>query len=156
MKCILNLWEKGNCNYLHLLSEYSMKYILLYILTFIVFLAIDAVWLLVISKNLYSKEIGHLMAEKALLLPALIFYLLFVVGVLIFAVIPGYEAQSISKTLMLGALFGLMTYATYDLTNLATLRDWPVKIALIDIVWGTSLSTVVGLAGYYIAQLINF
>jgi uncharacterized membrane protein len=133
-----------------------MKYFLLYILTFLVFLAIDAVWLLVISKNLYSKEIGHLMAEKALLLPALIFYLLFVVGVLIFAVIPGYQAQSLSKTLMLGALFGLMTYATYDLTNLATLKDWPLKVTIIDIIWGTSLSTVTGLAGYYIAQLINF
>jgi uncharacterized membrane protein len=133
-----------------------MKYVLLYILTFIVFLAIDAVWLLVISKNLYSKEIGHLMAERALLLPALIFYLLFVVGVLIFSVIPGYEAQSVSKTLMLAALFGLMTYATYDLTNLATLRDWPIKITLIDIVWGTTISTVTGLAGFYIAQLIKF
>ncbi|KUK76906.1 MAG: hypothetical protein XD93_0659 [candidate division WS6 bacterium 34_10] len=132
-----------------------MKYVLLYILTFIVFLAIDAVWLLVISKNLYSKEIGHLMAEKALLLPALIFYLLFVVGVLIFAVLPGYEAQSLSKTLMLGALLGLMTYATYDLTNLATLRDWPIKITIIDIIWGTSLSTLTGLAGYYIAKFIN-
>jgi uncharacterized membrane protein len=133
-----------------------MKYGLLYILTFFVFLAIDAVWLLVISKSFYSKEIGHLMAEKALLLPALIFYLLFVVGVLVFAVVPGYEAQSLSKTLMLSALFGLMTYATYDLTNLATLRDWPIKVTIIDIVWGTSLSTLTGLAGYYIAKLINF
>jgi uncharacterized membrane protein len=133
-----------------------MKYGLLYILTFLVFLAIDAVWLLVISKSFYSKEIGHLMAEKALLLPALIFYLLFVVGVLVFAVVPGYEAQSLSKTLMLSALFGLMTYATYDLTNLATLRDWPIKVTIIDIVWGTSLSTLTGLAGYYIAKLINF
>jgi uncharacterized membrane protein len=133
-----------------------MKYILLYILTFIVFLAIDAVWLLLISKNLYSKEIGHLMADKALLLPALIFYLLFVVGVLIFAVVPGYQAQSLSKTLMLSALFGLMTYATYDLTNLATLRDWPLKITIIDIIWGTTVSTLTGLAGYYIAQLIKF
>jgi uncharacterized membrane protein len=133
-----------------------MKYGLLYILTFLVFLAIDAVWLLVISKNLYSKEIGHLMAEKALLLPALIFYLLFVVGVLVFAVVPGYEAQSLSKTLMLSALFGLMTYATYDLTNLATLKDWPIKVTIIDILWGTSLSTLTGLAGYYIAKLITF
>jgi uncharacterized membrane protein len=133
-----------------------MKYILLYVLTFIVFLAIDAVWLLLISKNLYSKEIGHLMADKALLLPALIFYLLFVVGILIFAVVPGYQAQSLSKTLMLSALFGLMTYATYDLTNLATLRDWPLKITIIDIIWGTTVSTLTGLAGYYIAQLINF
>jgi uncharacterized membrane protein len=132
-----------------------MKYIYLYILTFIVFLAIDAVWLTLISKNFYTKEIGHLMAEKALLLPALIFYLLFVVGVLIFAVIPGYEAQSLSKTLMLSALFGLMTYATYDLTNLATLRDWPLKVTVIDIIWGMSVSTLTGLGGYYIAKLIK-
>lgn len=133
-----------------------MKYILLYLLTFLVFLAIDAVWLLFISKNLYSKEIGHLMADKALLLPALIFYLLFVVGIMVFAIMPGYEAKSLSKTLMLSALFGLMTYATYDLTNQATLKDWPLKITVIDIIWGTSLSTLTGLGGYYIAQLIKF
>jgi uncharacterized membrane protein len=132
-----------------------MKYILLYVLTFLVFLAIDAVWLLFISKNLYSKEIGHLMADKALLLPALIFYLLFVIGALVLTIIPGYQAQSLSKTLIFSAIFGFMTYSTYDLTNLATLRDWPLKITIIDIIWGTSLSTITGLAGYYIAQLIN-
>lgn len=132
-----------------------MKYIILYILTFLSFLAVDMVWLLVIAKDFYAKQIGHLMAEKALLLPALIFYLLFVVGVLIFAVVPGYNAQSLSKTLMLSALFGLMTYATYDLTNLATLKDWPLKVTLIDIVWGMSISTVTGLAGYYIAKFVN-
>jgi uncharacterized membrane protein len=95
------------------------------------------------------------MSDKALLLPALIFYLLFVVGILIFAVVPGYQAQSISKTLMLSALFGLMTYSTYDLTNLSTLRNWPLKITIIDILWGTTLSTITGLTSYYIAQLIN-
>lgn len=132
-----------------------MKYIILYVLTFLSFLAVDMVWLLLIAKNFYAKEIGHLMAEKALLLPALIFYLLFVVGVLIFAVLPGYQAQSLSKTLMLSALFGLMTYATYDLTNLATLKDWPLKVTIIDIIWGMSISTVTGLAGYYIAKFVN-
>lgn len=114
------------------------------------------IWLLVITKNFYSEEIGHLMAEKALLIPAFIFYLLFVIGVLIFAVIPGYEAQSISKTLMLSALFGLITYATYDLTNLATLRDWPIKVTIIDMIWGTTIASITGVAGYYIANLINF
>lgn len=132
-----------------------MKYIFLYILTFLVFLAIDLIWLLLISKNLYAKELSHLMSSKALLLPALLFYLLFVVGILIFAVIPGYKAQSISKVLILSALFGLMTYATYDLTNLATLKDWPLKITLIDLAWGTGVSTITGLAGYYIANMIK-
>jgi uncharacterized membrane protein len=132
-----------------------MKYILLYILTFAVFLAIDLVWLLLISKNLYAKEIGHLMAEKPLLIPAGIFYLIFVVGILIFVVLPGYEAQSISKVLMLGALFGFITYATYDLTNLATLREWPIKITIIDLIWGSSISTVTALAGYFFANMLS-
>jgi uncharacterized membrane protein len=132
-----------------------MKYIYLYLLTFLVFLAIDAVWLLFITKDFYSKEIGHLMAESAKLLPALIFYLLFVVGALVLVVIPGYEAQSVSKVIIFGAIFGFMTYATYDLTNLATLRDWPLKVTIIDIIWGMSLSTVTSLAGYYIANWLN-
>ena len=132
-----------------------MKYIYLYILTFLVFLAIDFVWLNWIAKNLYAEKIGHLLAENANLVPALIFYLLFVVAAIIFAVLPGYEAQSIGKTIFLGALFGMITYATYDLTNLATLKDWPVSVTIIDIIWGTSLSTVTAVAGYYIANLLN-
>lgn len=132
-----------------------MKYIYLYILTLLVFLAIDFVWLNWIAKNLYAEKIGHLLAENANLIPALIFYLLFVVATIIFAVLPGYEMQSIGKTIFLGALFGMITYATYDLTNLATLKNWPVSVTLIDIVWGTSLSTVTALAGYYIATFLD-
>lgn len=132
-----------------------MKYLYLYILTFVVFLAIDFVWLNFVAKNLYSEKIGHLLAENANLVPALIFYLLFVVGVLIFVVVPGYEAKSIGKTLFLGALFGIMTYSTYDLTNLATLKDWPLSVTIIDIIWGTSVSTVTALAGYYIASFLK-
>ena len=132
-----------------------MKYLYLYLLTFVVFLAIDAVWLGVIAKNLYSEKIGHLLAENPNLIAAEIFYLLFVGTVLIFAVIPGYEAQSLTKTIMLGALFGMITYATYDLTNLATLRDWPLSVTVIDVIWGTSLSVVTSVAGYYIANFLN-
>lgn len=129
-----------------------MKYILLYILTFIVFLAIDFVWLNYIAKDLYSTQIGHLLAEKPNLVSALIFYLFFIVGVIVFAVLPGYEAQSIGKAIMYGALFGFLTYATYDLTNLATLKDWPLKVTIIDLIWGTSISTVTSIAGYLIAN----
>lgn len=132
-----------------------MKYIYLYLLAFLVFLAIDFVWLNWIAKNLYAEKIGHLLAENASLVPALIFYLLFVVGAIIFAVLPGYEAKSIGKTIFLGALFGMMTYATYDLTNLATLKNWPISVTIIDIIWGTSLSTVTAVAGYYIANFLN-
>jgi uncharacterized membrane protein len=132
-----------------------MKHLYLYILTFLVFLAIDFVWLNWIAKNMYSEKIGHLLAENANLIPALIFYLLFVVGVIIFAVLPGYEAKSLGKTVFLGALFGMMTYATYDLTNLATLKGWPISMTIIDIIWGTSLSTVTAVSGYYIANMLN-
>lgn len=140
-----------------LLNFYTlkMKYIYLYLLTFVVFLAIDAIWLGIIAKNLYSEKIGHLMAENPNLIAAGIFYLLFVATLLIFVVIPGYEAQSLTKTIILGALFGMITYATYDLTNLATLKDWPLAVTIIDIIWGASLATVTSVAGYYIANFLN-
>jgi len=132
-----------------------MKYIYLYIITFVIFLAIDFIWLNFIAKDIYSTKIGHLLAESPKLFPALIFYLIFIIGVIIFAVLPGYEAQNVWKTVMLGALFGLLTYATYDLTNLATLKNWPVSVTIIDLIWGTSVSTVTSLAGYYIARMLG-
>jgi uncharacterized membrane protein len=132
-----------------------MKYVYLYILTFIVFLAIDFVWLNWIAKNLYSQKIGHLLAENPNLIAAGVFYLLFVAASLVLAVLPGYEAQSLTRTIMLGAIFGMITYATYDLTNLATLKEWPLSVTIIDIIWGTSLSTATAVAGYYIANFLN-
>jgi uncharacterized membrane protein len=132
-----------------------MKYIYLYLLTFAVFLAIDFVWLTWIAKNLYAEKIGHLLAENPNLIAALVFYLLFVGAALLFAVLPGYEAQSVTKTLLLGAALGMITYATYDLTNLATLKDWPLSVTIIDIIWGTSLCAVTSVAGYYIANFLN-
>ena len=132
-----------------------MKYLYLYLLTFAVFLAIDFVWLTWIAKNMYAEKIGHLLAQSPNLIAALVFYLLFVGATLIFAVLPGYEAQSLTKTIFLGALLGMITYATYDLTNLATLKDWPLSVTIIDIIWGTSLCTVTSIAGYYIANFLN-
>ena len=132
-----------------------MRYLYLYIITFVVFLAIDFIWLNFIAKNIYATKIGHLLAENPKLFPALIFYLVFIVGVIIFAVLPGYEAQNIWKTVMLGALFGLLTYSTYDLTNLATLKNWPISVTIIDLIWGTSISTVTSVAGYYIAMALK-
>jgi uncharacterized membrane protein len=95
------------------------------------------------------------MASNPKLIYALIFYLIFIVGIIIFVVIPGYESKSILKTILLGALFGLVTYSTYDLTNQATLKDWPISVTIVDIVWGTSLSTIVSISGYYIANILN-
>lgn len=132
-----------------------MNYIYLYILTFLVFLLIDFIWLSFVAKNFYFKKIGHLLSEKPNLIPAFIFYLIFVVGILVFVILPGYESQSISKVLVLGSLFGVVTYATYDLTNLSTLRRWPLSVTVIDVLWGAFLSCVTGLSGYFIAEFLN-
>lgn len=132
-----------------------MKYIYLYLLTFVVFLVIDFIWLNFVAKNLYATKIGHLMAQNPKLVPALIFYLIYIVGVIIFAVLPGYESKNIWKTILLGALFGLLSYSTYDLINLSTLKDWPISVTIIDIIWGTSVTAVTSIAGYYISTLLK-
>lgn len=127
-----------------------MNYIKMYIIAFLIFLVIDAIWLGLVAPKFYKSQIGHIMAEKPNFIAALIFYLIFIIGVVYFVVNPGIEAQSIQKVLISGALFGFMTYATYDLTNLATLKDWPLTVTVVDLIWGTSLSTLIGLFTYLI------
>jgi len=127
-----------------------MTFFKMYIIAFIIFLAIDAIWLGLVAPKFYKAQIGHLMADKPNLVAALVFYLIFIVGVVYFVVNPAVEAQSITKVLVAGVLFGLITYATYDLTNLATLKDWPIVVTVVDLVWGTTLSTLIGLFTYLI------
>jgi uncharacterized membrane protein len=118
-------------------------YLKLYLVTLVAFLAIDMVWLGVVARTLYRKHLGFLMAPSPNWLAAILFYLLFIVGILVFAVVPGLEDNSLKTTLLRAALFGLVTYATYDLTNLATVKDWPVLITVVDLAWGTVLSVAV-------------
>lgn len=127
-----------------------MSYFKMYIIAFVIFLAIDAIWLGLVAPKFYKAQIGHLMSEKPNFIAALVFYLLFIVGVVYFVVNPAIEAQSMTKLLVSGALFGFMTYATYDLTNLATLKDWPITVTIVDLIWGTTLSTLIGLFTYLI------
>jgi uncharacterized membrane protein len=131
-----------------------MEYFKMYIIAFIIFLAIDALWLGLVAPKFYKAQIGHLMSEKPNFIAALVFYLIFIVGVVYFVVNPAIEAGEISKVLVAGALFGFMTYATYDLTNLATLKDWPITVTIVDLVWGTTLSTLIGLFTYLIYNWI--
>ena len=114
-----------------------MTFVKHYLITLVIFTLIDLVWLLFISRKLYQEKIGHLMAPKANMAAAAIFYLLFIAGIVFFVVNPAAEKQSVLYALGAGAFFGLVTYATYDLTNLATLRDWPVSITIIDLAWGS-------------------
>lgn len=118
-----------------------MPFIKHYLIALVVFTLIDLVWLLVISKKLYRDKIGHLMADKANLPAAALFYLLFIAAMVFFVISPAVEKQSLLFALGAGAFFGLVTYATYDLTNLATLKDWPISITVIDLVWGTFITS---------------
>lgn len=127
-----------------------MNYLKMYIIAFIIFLAIDAIWLGLVAPKFYKAQIGHLMSEKPNFVAAIVFYLVFIVGVVYFVINPAIEAQSMSKLLVAGMLFGFMTYATYDLTNLATLKDWPITVTIVDLIWGTTLSTLIGLFTYLI------
>ncbi|WP_118133009.1 DUF2177 family protein [Oceanicella sp. SM1341] len=125
------------------------QYSIAYLVTAVVFFAIDYVWLSRIATGLYMQEIGALMRERPNLAAAAGFYLVYVVGVVYFAVAPALAEAAAAQALLRGALFGFFAYATYDMTNYATLRDWPVKIVVIDIAWGTALTGVSALAGYW-------
>lgn len=130
------------------------KLLLSYLLTAMVFFAIDLLWLGVVAKGLYNKWLGHLLAEKVNWIAAIVFYLLFIVGIFIFSILPAVDKNSVSRAIILGALFGFFTYATYDLTNLATLANWPLKVVFVDIAWGMVLTASVSCAGYYIVKWI--
>ncbi|MEQ9412995.1 MAG: DUF2177 family protein [Cyclobacteriaceae bacterium] len=133
----------------------SLKLIISYLLTAVVFFAIDLLWLGVVAKGLYNKYLGNLLSDQINWPAAIIFYLLFIVGIFIFAILPAVDKASLSKAIVLGALFGFFTYATYDLTNLATLKGWPLTIVFIDITWGSVLTATVSAAGYTITRWIN-
>lgn len=126
-------------------------YIKLYFGMLAAFFAIDMLWLGLIARGFYQKQIGFLLRPATNWTAAVIFYLLFIFGVLYFAVLPGLKEGPLGVVLLRAALFGLVTYATYDLTNLATLKDWPTLLTVVDIAWGMALSTMVGAAGYFLA-----
>ncbi len=131
------------------------KIFIAYLLTFIVFLIIDLIWLGFVAKDLYRRQLANLLSENVNWPAAIIFYLLFVAGVFLFAIAPAIEKQSFSHAVIYGALFGFFTYATYDLTNLATLKGWPVKIVFIDIIWGMVLTGLVSSAGFFIVKWVK-
>ena len=130
-----------------------LQFVYLYLLTIPVFFVIDMVWLGFVARGFYQEQIGHLMGP--INWPAAVtFYLIYIVGIIIFAVAPALDAQSLSKAIMLGALFGFFTYATYDFTNLATLKDWPLTLVLVDVAWGAVLSGSVATVSYLIGRAL--
>jgi len=129
-------------------------HIVAYLTTAIVFLAIDYVWLTQVATRFYFDRIGHLLMDKPNLAAAGAFYIIYVVGIVIFAVAPALKSESVVTAVVYGALFGFFTYATYDVTNYATLRDWPVIVVIVDVIWGTVLSAVSATAGYFLSRAI--
>lgn len=125
----------------------STKYLIAWGATFLVMLVIDLLWLGVIAKNMYAQAMGDLMSPQPRLAFAALFYLMYPVGLVIFAVLPGVDANSVLRAGVLGALFGLFAYGTYDLTNLAVVRGWPMGLSFIDMAWGTMVSGVSAAAG---------
>lgn len=131
------------------------KYILSYFITLIVFLIIDLTWLGVIAKGIYQKQLGHLMTDQINWVAAFLFYFLFVGGVFFFVILPAVEKGSLLRAFWTGAFFGLVTYATYDLTNLATMRNFPSSIVWIDLLWGCVLTASVSCSGYWVIMKLK-
>lgn len=127
----------------------------LYGLTAAVFFAIDLVWLGVVAPGFYQRHLGHLLRPDVVWGAALLFYLIYLAGVLVFAVLPGLEAGSLARTVALGAFFGLVAYATFDLTCMALMRDFPVVVVVVDLAWGTVLTGTVAAASFGLGRWLG-
>lgn len=132
-----------------------IKNYIAYPVTAIIFLALDACWLTLMANRLYRPALGPLMLDKFSVGPAAVFYLLYVLGIVVFAVIPAMESGRWTSALGLGALLGLVAYATYDLTNQATLKDWPVVVTIADLCWGTFATGVAAALSWRVTLWIS-
>jgi uncharacterized membrane protein len=120
-----------------------MDFLFQVLITLVVFTLVDLVWLVKVAPKLYRSQIGHLMSDKVNYLGAILFYMIFIIGLVYFVIHP-LESNALQAWIN-GSIFGLVTYATYDLTNLATLKAWPIKITLIDLAWGSFVTGITSL-----------
>lgn len=128
--------------------------VIIFFIAFVIFFIIDILWLGLFAKNMYQSQIGFILAKKPNWYAAIVFYILYIVFLMIFAILPALQTSSLNDAMLYGALYGFITYATYDLTNLATLKNWPLKVTLIDITWGTLLGFSVSTLTYLIGSLL--
>ena len=119
-----------------------------------VFLALDFLWLGLVAKKFYTRYLGFLMKKKTNWLAAIIFYLIFVLGLYLFVVQSALAKDSWTHAILFGSIFGLITYSTYDLTNLATIKGWPLKITIADLFWGVSLSALTSAVSFFLIALL--
>ncbi|MDN5343495.1 MAG: hypothetical protein PWP28_2375 [Oceanotoga sp.] len=126
-----------------------------YVISFIVFFIIDILWLGLIAKNIYNKYLGYIIKDNFNWIAAIIFYIIFIIGIQFFVLNPAIEKQSVLYAFLVGGIFGFITYSTYDLTNLATVKQWPISITIIDIIWGSILSSLTSGISYLIINFFN-
>ncbi|MEN6448363.1 MAG: DUF2177 family protein [Syntrophaceae bacterium] len=129
-----------------------MHVVYLYLMTIPIFFAIDMIWLGFLARGFYRENLGHLMRPDVNWFAAVVFYLLYIAGIMIFAIIPSLEKNSLRQAALLGGLFGFFAYATYDLTNLATMKGWPLNVVVVDIIWGVVLTASVASASFLIGR----
>jgi len=129
-----------------------MVYIVAYVAALIVFGILDAIWLTTMTSRLYRPALGEILLQDLRIAPALVFYFLYPIGLVVFAAMPALRTGSAGTALLYGALFGLLAYATYDLTNYATLRVWTLQITLIDLAYGAVVAGLTSVAAYYAAR----
>jgi uncharacterized membrane protein len=127
----------------------------LYAIALPVFFIIDIIWIGLIAKNFYRDQIGFMLKNDINWTAAIVFYLIFIFGLIVFVISPAVEKNSWKHALMLGALFGLVCYATYDLTNLALTKDWPLLVTIVDLIWGTVLAASISVITFFIASKIG-
>ncbi len=131
------------------------KTLVLYFSTLAVCFGIDLIWLSLMNSRFYKPRLAGLMSDKVNWAPAILFYFIFIVGMLVLVVLPAVDKGSWLRATLAGGLLGMVAYATYDLSNLATLNNWPAILTVVDIAWGTVLSAAVASAGYFIARAIS-
>ena len=120
-----------------------MNFVWMILIAIVIFVCIDAIWLGLIAPKFYRTHLSHLLSDKPNFKAAAIFYLLYILGLGYLAIWPAITDAKLGFAFLNGAVFGLVAYATYDLTNLATLKQWPIKVTIVDLIWGTSLSAMI-------------
>lgn len=131
-----------------------LYYATLYICTALIFLALDFIWLGFIANNFYMNALGDLMKEEVDFKIAAGFYLMYAVGIVIFAVHPALASNEWKHALIYGALFGFFCYATYDMTNMATLKNWPTQVSIVDMAWGTFVTAFSATSGFFVSRYV--
>ncbi len=127
-----------------------------FFVAFIIFLLIDFVWLSKVAPNFYKSHIGHLMSQKVNFTAAIIFYVIYIIALLIFVINPSVQNNNTVSALYLGALIGLAMYGTYDLTNMATLKEWPLIVTVVDLMWGTFITSVTCFLSTYVIRYLKW